>query len=165
MELLTRGIHNYHDFALAPPCTPIFKVNLEWPFSDLENEISVCVRNWELKTLILGCWAKKQLLTEKKVQNLGSTAESCRKPKTNNQQLLRNKLTLELKYEVNLRFETQIWKPENEKPGNEKLNSRFTLKGPFTAERSQTDQSPLLINNQDFALFKCPTWVSNFNRI
>ena len=39
------------------------------------------------------------------------TAESCRKPKTNNQQLLRNKLKLELKYEVNLRFETQIWKP------------------------------------------------------
>ena len=27
------------------------------------------------------------------------------------QQLLRNKLKLELKYEVNIRFETQIWKP------------------------------------------------------
>ena len=25
--------------------------------------------------------------------------------------MLRNKLKLELKYEVNLRFETQIWKP------------------------------------------------------
>ena len=35
----------------------LFKVNLEMPIfgSDLENEISVCVRNWELKTLILGC--------------------------------------------------------------------------------------------------------------
>jgi hypothetical protein len=37
----------------------LFKVNLEWPFpglkfENLENEISVCVRNWELKTLILG---------------------------------------------------------------------------------------------------------------
>ena len=39
------------------------------------------------------------------------TVESYKKPKTNNQQLLRNKLKLELKYEVNLRFETQIWKP------------------------------------------------------
>ena len=68
----------------------------------------------------------------KKVQNLGLTADFCRKPKTNNKQLLRNKLKLELKYEVNLRFETQIWKPsprpENEKPGNEKVNSLFTLK-------------------------------------
>jgi hypothetical protein len=52
--------------------------------------------------------SKKAILTEKKVQNLGLTAESCRKPKTNNQQLLRKKLKLELKYEVNLRFETQI---------------------------------------------------------
>ena len=53
------------------------------------------------------------------------TAESCRKTKTNNQQLLRK---LKLKYEVNLRFETRInvW-PKNEKPENEKLNSRFTL--------------------------------------
>jgi hypothetical protein len=39
------------------------------------------------------------------------TAESYRKPKSNNQQLLRNKLKLELKYEVNLSFETQIRKP------------------------------------------------------
>ena len=38
------------------------------------------------------------------------TAESCRKSKTNNQQLLRDKLKLKLKYEVNIRFETQIWK-------------------------------------------------------
>jgi hypothetical protein len=45
------------------------------------------------------------------IQNLGLTAESYRKPKTNNQQLLRNKLKMELKYDVNLRFETQIWKP------------------------------------------------------
>ena len=60
-----------------------------------------------LKTLILGCWAKKQYLTE----NLGLTAEPCRKPKTNNQQLLRNKLKLKLKYEVKLKFETKILKP------------------------------------------------------
>jgi hypothetical protein len=35
----------------------LFKVNLEMAIFgfDLENEISVCVRNWELKTLILGC--------------------------------------------------------------------------------------------------------------
>ena len=39
------------------------------------------------------------------------TAKSCRKPKTNNQQLLRSNSKLELKYEVNIRFETQIWKP------------------------------------------------------
>ena len=38
---------------------------------------------------------------------MGLTAKSYRKPKTNNQQLLRNKLKLEL----NLRFKTQIWKP------------------------------------------------------
>jgi hypothetical protein len=36
----------------------LFKVNLEWPFpglkfENLENEISVCVRNWELKTWVL----------------------------------------------------------------------------------------------------------------
>ena len=70
--------------------------------------------NLDLKNLIPGLnlnWAKKQWLTEKKVQNLGLTAESCRKPKTNNQQLLRNKLKLALKYELNIRFETQIWKP------------------------------------------------------
>jgi hypothetical protein len=59
--------------------------------------------NPHMKTLILGCWAKKQQLTEKKVQNLGLTAESCRKPKT--------KLKLELKFKVNLRLETQTWKP------------------------------------------------------
>ena len=53
-----------------------------------------------------------KLLRQIKVQNLGLglTAESCRKSKTNNQQLLRDKLKLELKYEVNIRFETQIWK-------------------------------------------------------
>ena len=45
---------------------------------------------------------------EKKVQNSILTVEPCRKTKTNNQQLLRNKLKLKLKYEVNLRFETQI---------------------------------------------------------
>ena len=36
----------------------------------------------------------------------GLTAEPCRKPDTNNWQLLRNKLKLKFKYEVNLRFET-----------------------------------------------------------
>ena len=50
-------------------------------------------------------------LSEKKVQKMGLIVKPCRKPKNNNQQLLRNKLKLELKYEVNLRFETQIWKP------------------------------------------------------
>ena len=44
----------------------LFKVNLEMAIfgCDLENEISVCreTGNWNpgLKTLILGCWAKKQ---------------------------------------------------------------------------------------------------------
>ena len=40
----------------------LFKVNLEMAIFrfDLENEISVGVRNWELKTLILDCGAKKQ---------------------------------------------------------------------------------------------------------
>ena len=68
-------------------------------------------------------------LTENKVQNLGLTTEPCRKPKTNNQQLLRNKLKLKLKYEVNLRFETKIWKPgadQKNKHENEKLNSTLT---------------------------------------
>ena len=65
-----------------------------------------------LKTLIFGCWAKKQELIAKKVQNLDLTAEPCRKPKTSNQQLLKNKVKLKLKYEVNLRFENQVqtWK-------------------------------------------------------
>ena len=76
-----------------------------------------------LKTLIFGCWAKKQELIEKKVQNLDLTAEPCRKPKTNNQQLSRNKLKMKLKYEVKLMFETQIWKPENEK--SENLKAEF----------------------------------------
>ena len=57
----------------------IFRFDLEMAIFrfDLENEISVCVRNWELKT-----WVLKP--------RLGLTAEFCRKPKTNNQQLLRN---------------------------------------------------------------------------
>ena len=32
-----------------------------------------------LKTMILGCWAKKQKLIEQNVQNLGLTAEPCEK--------------------------------------------------------------------------------------
>ena len=55
---------------------------------DLENEILVCVRNWELKTWIL----------KPRFENADSW-------------LLRNKLKLKLKYEVNPRFDTQIWKP------------------------------------------------------
>ena len=60
------------------------KVNLEWPFlglkfENLENETSVCVRNWELK--------------------LGS--DFLQNPYFDNQQLLRNKSKLKLKYEVN----------------------------------------------------------------
>ena len=42
--------------------------------------------------------------------------QPCRKPKTDNQQLLRNKFIIKLKHEVNLRFETQTivfgFKPE-----------------------------------------------------
>ena len=38
---------------------------------------------------------------------MGLIAESCRKPNTNNQQLLKNKLKLTLKYALNLRFETR----------------------------------------------------------
>ena len=53
-----------------------------------------------------------RLLSQRaKLKTLVFTAEPGRKTKTNNQQLLRNKLKLELKYEVNIRFETQIWKP------------------------------------------------------
>ena len=55
--------------------------------------------------------SKKTIIKWEKSSNLDFTAESCRKPKTNNQQLLRNNLKLQLKYEVNLRVETQIWKP------------------------------------------------------
>ena len=56
------------------------------------------VWNPGLKTVCLGCWAKKNNnQIEKKVQNLDLTAEPCRKPETNNHQL---------KYEANLRFET-----------------------------------------------------------
>ena len=43
---------------------------------------------------------------EKKVQHPGLTAEPRRKP----QKLLRNKLKLKLKYEVNLSFETRDFK-------------------------------------------------------
>ena len=41
-------------------------------------------------------------------KTLGLTVEPCRKVQTDdNQQLLRNEKKLKLKYEVNLRFETQ----------------------------------------------------------
>ena len=68
----------------------IFKVNLEMAILgfDLENETSVCVRNWELKL------------------KLGS--DFLQNPYFDNQQLLRNKLKLKLKYEVNPMFKTQI---------------------------------------------------------
>ena len=51
---------------------------------------------------------KKEYLTQKKSSKLGLNPEPCRKPKTNNQQFLRDKLKLKLKCEVNLRFKTQI---------------------------------------------------------
>ena len=106
------GWSNYRGYSLCK------YNNLEMTIfrSELENEISVVLEtgNWKpgfwdpgLKTLILSCLAKKQWLTEKfktwvwllsLVENL----------KTNNQQLLRNKLKLELEFEVNLRLETQI---------------------------------------------------------
>ena len=44
---------------------------------------------------------------EFKLQKRVLNAESCRKTKT----IAEKKLKLKLKYEVNLRFETQIWKP------------------------------------------------------
>ena len=47
------------------------------------------------------------ILVNKPVQKQWSVS----KLTANNQQLLRNKLKLELRYEVNLGFETQIWKP------------------------------------------------------
>ena len=62
-------------------------------------------RNWEAEFQVY--WDSLR----KKVENLDLTAKPCSKQKTNNQQLLRNKLKLKLKYGVNLRFETQIWKP------------------------------------------------------
>ena len=74
---------------------------------DLKNEISVCVRNWELKTWILkhrfenpDSWLLSK--NSEKNQSLDLNAEPCKKTKTNNQQLLRNKS------KVNLKFETQI---------------------------------------------------------
>ena len=57
------------------------------------------------------------------------TAEPFRKPKNNNQQFLRNKLKLKLKYEVNPRFESRIniqVQTQNEKHENEELNSKYT---------------------------------------
>ena len=77
-----------------------------------------------------GLLSQKAIINQEKVQNLGLTTEPSRKPKTNNQELLRNNLKLKLKYEVNLRFETQV----NEKPKNERLNSRFTLIGPVYSD-------------------------------
>ena len=40
---------------------------------------------------------------------MGLTAEPCSKQKTNNQQLLKNKLKLTLKYALNHRFETRVF--------------------------------------------------------
>jgi hypothetical protein len=85
----------------------------KWPFSDL---------TWKMKYQFVsdngnwkpGFWNPDSwLLSKKAIMNwtwvwLLSLVED-QKPKNNNQQLLRNKL--KLKYEVNLRFETQIWKP------------------------------------------------------
>jgi hypothetical protein len=58
-----RGYVNFSPiFAIFPTSTSLrcaltglFKVNLEMAIFgfDLENEISVCVRNWELKTWVL----------------------------------------------------------------------------------------------------------------
>ena len=50
-----------------------------------------------------------QFYVRKNFKTSGLTAESCWKPNTNNQQLLRNKLKLTLKYALNLRFETQVF--------------------------------------------------------
>ena len=105
-------------------------------FRNLENEISIWVRKWELKTCVLKpkfespnsrLLSQRAIINSEKVQSLGLTAEPCRKPKTNNQQLLRNKS--KLKYEENLRFE--IPDPKMKDPKNNKLNSRFTLIGPL----------------------------------
>ena len=72
--------------------TGLFKVNLEMAIFEFDLEIKyqfvLETGHWKhgfwnpgLKTLILGCWAKEQLLIEKKVQNLGLTAEPCKKIK------------------------------------------------------------------------------------
>jgi hypothetical protein len=109
---------------------------LGFKFRNLENEISIWVRKWELKTCVLKpkfespnsrLLSQRAIINSEKVQSLGLTAEPCRKPKTNNQQLLRNKS--KLKYEENLRFE--IPDPKMKDPKNNKLNSRFTLIGPL----------------------------------
>ena len=74
---------------------------------DLENEISVCVRNEELKTPIL--LSKKAIINWEKSSKPGFDCWALQKSKANNQQLLRNKLKLKLKYDGNLRFKNQIW--------------------------------------------------------
>ena len=68
-------------------------------------------------TLILDCWSSTSFIDQESIFNwekmfktLGLTVEPCRKVQTDNQQLLRNEKKLKLKYEVNLRFETQTWK-------------------------------------------------------
>jgi hypothetical protein len=61
---------------------------------------------------------------------------------------MRNKLELKLKYEVNLRSETKKMfgsRPENEKPENEKLNSRFTyLNKPNDLKKALSSTSALV---------------------
>ena len=47
------------------------------------------------------------MLSKKAITNEEKKFKPCRKAKTNNQQLLRKKLKLKLKYEGNLRFGTQ----------------------------------------------------------
>ena len=71
----------------------LFKVNLEMAIlgCDLENEIPVYVRNWELKTWVLKSRFENPdswLLSKKAIINFihqDLTPEPCRKPKANNQ--------------------------------------------------------------------------------
>ena len=85
------------------------------------------IGNWKpgFETQVWKPWflvaEQKAIINWEKSSNLGWTAEPCRKPKTNNQQLLRNDLKLKLKYKVisglKLRLENQVqtWKWKNPK--------------------------------------------------
>ena len=52
---------------------------------------------------------------------------------------------------LNPRFENQV-QTENEKPGNEKLNSRFTLKSPLLRETLKIAKLPQIVLNGLFKL-------------
>ena len=112
-------------------------------------------------------------MTEKKVQNLGLTAESYKKIKTSNQQLLRNKLKLELRYEVNLRFETQIWKqgPDliwkaelqvySKKSSNMALQNIMLLRREHLKQRMEPWNFPTLLSINLFTSSEPPKYLNS----